>query len=37
MRPLPEALKLEAALIFIPGQAYVAIRTDQENAFLLFH
>jgi hypothetical protein len=31
-----EALKLEAALIFIPGHAYVAIRTDQENAFYYF-
>lgn len=27
-----EALKLEAAVIGVPGHAYVAIRTDQKNA-----
>ncbi len=31
-----EALKLETALIFVPGHAYVAIRTDLENAFYYF-
>jgi hypothetical protein len=31
-----EALGLEAALILIPGHAFVAVRTDQENADYYF-
>jgi hypothetical protein len=31
-----EAIDLEAALIRIPGHAYVAVRTDQENANYYF-
>jgi hypothetical protein len=31
-----EALDLEAALILIPGHAYVGVRTDQENANYYF-
>ncbi|MBN1535808.1 MAG: hypothetical protein JW908_03670 [Anaerolineales bacterium] len=31
-----EALKLETAIVRIPGHAYVAIRTDQENANYYF-
>lgn len=31
-----EALDLEAAIIFIPGHAYLAVRTDQENAMYYF-
>lgn len=31
-----EALKLEPALIFVPGHTYVAIRTDDQNASYYF-
>jgi hypothetical protein len=31
-----EALKLEPALIFIPGHVYVGVRTDEENADYYF-
>ena len=31
-----EALKLEAAIIYIPGHAYVAVRIDEENADYYF-
>jgi hypothetical protein len=31
-----EALDLEAALILIPGHAFVGVRTDQENANYYF-
>lgn len=31
-----EALDMEAALVFIPGHAYVGVRTDRENANYYF-